>query len=310
MSDYPIRTEALSKTYRRGFLGLSGTVEALKSLTLEVPAGTVFGFLGPNGAGKTTTIKTLLGLLRPSGGQAWLMDVSVTRMDARQGLGYMPEAPAVYNDMTGEAFLQWLGQLSGMADDELAARIPVVLDEVGMTAYAGDCIGTYSRGRKQRIELAQALLSTPTLLILDEPLSGLDPTGRRSVCQLLTKYRDEYGTTVFFSSHILADVEDICDWIAILREGELQTVGRMDELLAVRHVEVSARGLKREGTMFIEKMGTYTQRDNERFAVFLEPDADVDRVKELFIRYGGTEVEVKKHCTSLEEFFTQTLARG
>jgi ABC-2 type transport system ATP-binding protein len=307
MSDYPIRTEALCKTYNTGFLKKGHPTNALQSLSIEVPSGSVFGFLGPNGAGKTTTIKALLGLLRPTSGKAWLMDIDSRKMKSREQVSYMPENPSVYENMTGTEFLKWSGRLAHMDDTQLEQRLPIVLEEVGMTEYTDQTMGTYSRGRKQRIEIAQALLSIPRLLILDEPLSGLDPIGRQSISQLLKTYSRKHGTTVFFSSHILADVEEICDWIAILDNGVLKKVGRLDELLPVRHVEISGQNIKQEGIMFIEKMGEFTQRSQNRFSVFLKADGNLGRVKKLFEKYGATDIQEKKHCESLEELFNKTV---
>jgi len=307
---YPIRTENLSKIFGGRWFSSSTRFTALDDLSLEVPAGSVFGFLGPNGAGKTTTIKLLLGLLKASSGKAWLMDKQANSMQSRAQVGYMPELPALYEQMSGREFLHWMGRLARLSGSHLDARTEEVLHEVELDAKAGERIGHYSRGMKQRLELAQALLHEPQLVILDEPFSGLDPVGRRHMRDVISHYNRNKGMTVFFSSHILADVENLCDWAAILKNGKLRALGRTDELLQVRQIEVSASNVRPEGIMFIEKMGEYSQKNKDRYSIFLAAHADAQGVVMLFTKYGGTDIEVKRHCTSLEEFFIDTIQDG
>lgn len=218
-----IRCEGLSRSY--------GPVEALKPLDLEVPAGTVFGFLGRNGAGKTTTIRLLTGLARPSTGRAWVAGVETTdgEDEARSRFGYLPEEPAFYGWMTPVEFLDYVGKLFYMPDQERRQRIEELLELAGLADVKKRRIEGFSRGMRQRLGLAQALIHQPPVLFLDEPTSALDPAGRREVLNLVERLRGE--TTIFLSSHILDDVERVCDTLGVVRQGELLLVTGRDELL-------------------------------------------------------------------------------
>ncbi|MDD2707019.1 MAG: ABC transporter ATP-binding protein [Verrucomicrobiae bacterium] len=305
MSEYPVRTEHLGKTYSSWFS--SRATEALADLTIEVPEGSVFGFLGPNGAGKTTTINMLIGLLKPTRGQAWLMGRSPMDGQAREHVGYMPEVPTVYPHMTAVEFLDMMGQLSHIETTRLKARIDEVISEVGLKGKENIPSIEFSKGMKQRLELAQAILAEPKLLILDEPFSGLDPIGRKDIRDLIVRYNKERKITVFFSSHILADTEIMCDWVGILNHGKLEALGMLEELLEVQNIEISGKNLRPEGMMFIEKMGDHTVKNGDVFSIFLKPNTATERVEQLFHKYGASDVKVKKHCKSLEEFFLQTV---
>ena len=213
MSSAAIRCEKLSKRY--------GSVLALDALDLEVEAGAVFGFLGPNGAGKTTTIKLLTGLTRPTAGRAWVDGVPVEHGGgaARQHFGYLPEDPRIYGWMKGREFLTLIGRLAGVPQQELQSRVEEMLDLADLKVAAGRRVGGYSRGMRQRLGLAQALITHPPVIFLDEPTSALDPVGRREVLGLIESLRGR--TTVFISTHILADVERVCDQVAVLNQGKL-----------------------------------------------------------------------------------------
>lgn len=219
-----IRCEELSRTY--------GAINALSNLNLEVEAGSVFGFLGRNGAGKTTTIRLLTGLSRPSSGAAWVDGVMTTSGDpaARERFGYLPEEPAFYNWLTPTEFLDYAGRLFGMSAVERQERTAELLSLSGLEDVKRRRIGGFSRGMRQRLGLAQALMHRPPVLLLDEPTSALDPAGRRDVLDLISTLRGQ--TTVFLSSHILADVERVCDTIGVVHEGQLLLVEERDRLLA------------------------------------------------------------------------------
>ena len=208
-----IRCEGLSKTY--------GQVVALQGLDLAVEAGTVFGFLGPNGAGKTTAIRLLVGLARPTRGRGWVAghEVTADAKAARRLVGYLPEEPAFYSWMTGAEFLDYMGRLFGLAGVERRKRVNELLELVGLREAGGRRVGGYSRGMRQRLGVAQALINRPPLLILDEPASALDPQGRRDVLTLIERLREQ--ATVFMSTHILSDVERVCDRVAIIDRGRL-----------------------------------------------------------------------------------------
>ncbi|MCB9421678.1 MAG: ABC transporter ATP-binding protein [Ardenticatenaceae bacterium] len=219
-----IRCEQLSRTY--------GEVQALKPLDLTVPEGVIFGFLGRNGAGKTTTIRLITGLAQPTTGAAWVNGLATTQTDgtAKQQFGYLPQEPAFYTWMTPREYLDYSARIFRIDSKGRGQRIEELLELVGLADVAKRPIHGFSGGMKQRLGLAQALIHRPPVLILDEPMAGMDPAGRRDVIELLDGLRGQ--VTVFFSSHILADVDRVCDQIAILHEGELLLVADRAELLA------------------------------------------------------------------------------
>ena len=209
-----------------------GSILALDRLDLVVPRGSVFGLLGPNGAGKTTTIRILTGLARPTAGNAFVagIEVGLDEPQLRRRLGYLDQDPRFYGWMTGRELLEIVGRLHGLAGSELRSRVDEMLARTGLTAAARRRIGGYSGGMRQRLGIAQALLHRPEILILDEPVSSLDPEGRRDLLELIAGLRGQ--ATVVFSTHLLADVERICDRVAILDRGRLITEGPLEELLA------------------------------------------------------------------------------
>ena len=229
MTDIQLSVRDLRKTYRPGLF--EAPVEVLKGLTLEVARGEIFGFLGPNGAGKTTTIKAITGIISPDSGAIEVCGLPHTSLEAKRRIGFMTESPYVYPHLTGTEYLRFCGELLGLDRGLLGERISEVLDEVGMTDRARRTMRTYSKGMLQRVALAQALLGEPELLILDEPMSGLDPVGRRDVRDLILA-QAAAGVTVFFSSHIIPDVEMICDRVAILVGGTVRAIGAVSELVS------------------------------------------------------------------------------
>jgi ABC-2 type transport system ATP-binding protein len=213
----------------RGLTKVYGEARALDGVDLTVEEGSIFGFLGPNGAGKTTTLRILTGLAQPTSGRVRILDRDVSGADdeVRQRIGFLPDVPGFYDWMTAGEFLRFAGGLFGLTGDPLDERVAVLLDLAGLTDVTTH-IGGYSRGMKQRLGVAQALVNAPKLLMLDEPTSALDPMGRKEVLEMLASLRGR--TTVFFSTHILADVERICDTVAILDHGKVVASGPMDEI--------------------------------------------------------------------------------
>ena len=209
-----------------------GAILALDGLDLVVPRGSIFGLLGPNGAGKTTTIRILTGLAQPTGGHASVagVEVGLDQPELRRRLGYLDQDPRFYGWMTGRELLELVGRLHGLAGSELNARVAEMLARTGLTGAATRRIGGYSGGMRQRLGIAQALLHRPQILFLDEPVSSLDPEGRRDLLELIAGLRGD--ATVVFSTHVLADVERICDRVAILDRGRLVTEGPLEALLA------------------------------------------------------------------------------
>ncbi len=233
MAELELEVIDLRKTFDPGLL--KSTIEVLKGLTFEVRRGEIFGFLGPNGAGKTTTIKAVMGLIRPDSGTIRVCGLPHTDLEARRRTGFMAESPYFYNHLSGREHLRFGAELLALERSRIEGRIREVLELVSMAGSADRAMRTYSKGMLQRIALAQALLGSPELLILDEPMSGLDPVGRRDVRDIILAER-ERGTTVFFSSHIIPDVETICDRVAIVVDGTVRATGTVRDLVA-REVE-------------------------------------------------------------------------
>lgn len=217
-----IRTENLSKRF--------GDIAAVDNLNLEVPDKAVFGFLGPNGAGKTTTVKMMIGLSSPSEGRTFIAGDEVVpgSVDVRRNFGFLPDVPAFYDWMTGREYLKFAGELYNIRYPELGKRIEEILDIVELRKAGSRKVGGYSRGMKQRLGLAQAMLHKPKVLFLDEPTSALDPIGRRDVLDLIGRLQEE--ATVFMSTHILSDVERVCDSVGIINEGKLVLTSTVEEL--------------------------------------------------------------------------------
>jgi len=227
-----LATHELTKDYALGFWR-TRPYRALDRLTLAVEPGEVFGFLGPNGAGKTTTLKLLMQLVYPTSGRAEILGRPAGDLDARRRLGYLPENPYFYDHLTAEELLNYFAALFGITGAARRARVNDLLDEVGIGAERRLQLRKFSKGMLQRVGLAQALVNEPDLVILDEPMSGLDPLGRRDVRSLILRLRDR-GCTVFFSSHVLSDAEALCNRVAILAKGRLVTTGRLSDMLAFR----------------------------------------------------------------------------
>jgi ABC-2 type transport system ATP-binding protein len=228
-----VQTSELTKVYRTGFWH-NQKIVSLKNCSLTVYQGETFGLLGPNGAGKTTLLKTLLGIVRPTSGRAWLLGSAIGDTKIKQRLGYLPENAYFYDYLTGWEFLQFVAGLFEIPTELQKQRIPLLLDLVGLSNAAAKKkqLRQYSKGMLQRIGMAQALINDPEVVFLDEPMSGLDPMGRYQIREIILSLKSQ-GKTIFFNSHILSDVEKICDRIAILAEGELICTGGLDELLGV-----------------------------------------------------------------------------
>ena len=225
-----LSTFELTKDYAVGFWR-KRPYRALDRLTLDVEAGEVFGFLGPNGAGKTTTLKLLMQLVFPTSGRAEMLGRPLGDLGAKRRIGFLPENPYFYDYLTAEELLAYFAALFGYRGAERRARASRMLDEVGLGAERRMPLRKFSKGMLQRVGIAQALINDPELVILDEPMSGLDPLGRRDVRALILRLRDR-GCTVFFSSHVLSDAEALCSRVAILAKGRLVASGRLTEMLA------------------------------------------------------------------------------
>src|SRR6187549_373236 len=273
-SEVVIETRNLSKVYR-DFWGRQ-KVRALKALDLQVYRGEIFGLLGPNGSGKSTTIKLLLGLLFPSSGQALVFGKDATDVAKNERIGYLPEESYLYKFLNAEETLDFYGRLFNMTPQVRKQRIEHLIQLVGIQHARRRQLREYSKGMTRRIGLAQALINDPELILLDEPTSGLDPIGTREMKDLILKLRDQ-GKTVLMSSHLLPDVQDVCDRIAILHQGELKELGAVSELLTVQDVvQLRAKGLSK---------------------------AAEDEIRGVIARHGGELVAVEHPTLSLEELF-------
>jgi ABC-2 type transport system ATP-binding protein len=281
-----VEAEHLAKTFAFGFWRKK--VRAVADASFTVEKNEIFGFLGPNGAGKTTTLKMLTGLIFPSSGRARLFGRPVGDRHAKLHLGFLPENPYFYDYLSGEELLDLMGRLFGLERRERRKRALALLDRVGLGRAGGRALRKYSKGMLQRIGIAQALVNDPDLVILDEPMSGLDPIGRKEIRDLIVELKRE-GKTVLFSTHILSDVELICDRVAMIVGGRMRDVGPLQTLLSPRllHTEL------------------VLERDGVTAAVRVAPDEDVDAAVRAALAAGQHVVSVTPRRESLEDLFVR-----
>jgi len=303
-----VEVSELRKTYLRGFWRTRTPV--LHGIDLSVAAGEVFGFLGPNGAGKTTTIKILMGLVFPTSGAARVLGRPAGDRDAKQRLGYLPENPYFYDYLSALELLDMVGRLHGMDAASRRRRSHELVERVGLAHAARRPLRSFSKGMMQRAGLAQALMGRPELVVLDEPMSGLDPLGRKEVRDLILELRRE-GTTVFFSTHILSDATMLCDRVAIIVRGTIRDVGPLGELLspAVQSVEVVWDAPAEALEELRRHPGEHTATAEGQ--VLRTTDA---AVAQAFVRAvvaaGGEVLQLQRHRQSLEELFVSEAREG
>jgi ABC-2 type transport system ATP-binding protein len=302
-----IEISGLEKTYSVGFWR-KRPKRALFPLNLTVEEGEIFGFLGPNGAGKTTTLKMLMGLVFPSGGSARIlgMDLDDPRMKAQ--IGFLPEQPYFYDYLTARELLRYYGQLSGVESGLLARKVDMVLERVGLRDAANVQLRKFSKGMLQRAGIAQAILHDPKVVFLDEPMSGLDPMGRREVRNLIEELKRE-GKTVFFSTHILSDAEALCDRVAVIHLGQLRGVGAVEELTGGGRGQVEIVWSGSTVPNAIRALGADCHAAGETVRVVLaeeHQDAVVDVLRRERLRL----VSVTPVRMSLEEYFMRQLGDG
>jgi ABC-2 type transport system ATP-binding protein len=279
-------------------------VEAVKGVSFTVQRGEIFGFLGPNGAGKTTTIKMLTGLIAPTGGEAFLFGKRVPAPESRERIGFLPENPYVYPYLTPREFVELSGRLSGLKGARLLARTNEVLAQANI-AYAADRqVRRLSKGMLQRAGLAAALVSDPEMLILDEPMSGLDPVGRKEVRDLIFAERDR-GRTIFFSTHILSDVEAMCDRVAILRDGRVVLSGALRQLLReeVLGTEVALAAASDALCDALAEQGFHLVRRPDVVLIEIDGEARVGEVLQQALAAGARVIEVSRKRETLEDLF-------
>ena len=301
-----IEVAGFAKTFKVGFFRRSSV--AAVDINFEVEQGEIFGFLGPNGAGKTTTIKAMLGLIRPDAGTIRLLGVAPDSMAWRQGVGYMPEHPTFYDYLTGREVVTWFGQLSGLNRIDAAQRGERLLQRVGLAHALDRRLRGYSKGMLQRAGLAAALVSDPKLLILDEPMTGLDPIGRKEIRELILSLKDE-GRTVFFSTHILPDIEMTCDRVAIIDKGKTRRTGRLQDILTetIRGIDVVIEGISHAEREQWTVQGVDIQLgDGKLVATFNEID-DARAFAEQAQSKGGKLSRFEPHRDDLESIFVRSL---
>lgn len=312
-----IDVEHLSKTYREGLL-FPRIHPALKDVSLQVRGGEVFGLLGPNGAGKTTLIKVLLGILHPTKGLAQVLKEPAGSKAARRKIGYLPENLVFPRHHTGRSALYFYGRLSEMSDAQIAKREEELFDLVSLSGRQNEAVRRYSKGMRQRLGLAQAMLHDPDLLILDEPTDGLDPMGRSQIRDVLDKLKQR-GKTVFLNSHILQEVELICDRVAIMALGQLRGIGTIDELIR-SHTDEQQSSVKLEVLASPERIKQLNTRAHEatvesinlgqasseglsRISVDRIDQAGVDRLVDQLRAEGISILRIERARPSLEQVF-------
>ncbi len=301
-----IETRDLTKDYDEGFWRRRPR-RALDRLTLDVDAGQIFGFLGPNGAGKTTTLKLLLELLYPSGGSASILGLPIGSIALKRRIGYLPEHPYFYDYLTAEELLTYFASLFGYGPGERRPRVTQLLDKVGIGAERRLALRKYSKGMLQRVGLAQALLNDPEVVFLDEPMSGLDPLGRRDARALIHELRRR-GCTVFFSSHILSDAETLCDRVAVLARGRLVAQGRVDEIVAfdVKGWELIVGDIDPAGVEQVAaRVSKVTQIAHGRFVLEIQGREAPDRLLAELTASGATLVSLNPLRETLEDYFVK-----
>ncbi len=300
-----IETFALEKIYFAGFWRKRPKV-ALKPLTLVVPEGAVFGYLGPNGAGKTTTLKLLMGLIFPTAGSAKILGFDWRDPHVKAQIGFLPEQPYFYDYLTAVELLGYYAQLSGMLARDRRRRISEVLSRVGLPDAGHIQLRKFSKGMLQRVGIAQAIIHDPRLVFLDEPMSGLDPIGRRQVRDLIQSLKDE-GKTVFFSTHILSDAEALCDSVAVLHQGELRGVGVVQDLLARFSGRVEVIWDGPAAVSAVQALGCECHSTGDTTRAVLPQDrleAAIDAIR----RCRGRLISVTPVRASLEDYFLEQLS--
>jgi len=287
----------LKKSFRSNFYFRKR--EVLKGVNLEIENGEIFGFLGPNGAGKTTTIKCILGLLKKDSGTIRIQEEENESLELRTKIGYLPEQPYFYEYLTARELLSFFGQLFRLPTAEIEKRSTELLKLVGLEESANLILRKFSKGMLQRIGIAQALINDPQFLILDEPFSGLDPIGRKEIRELILKLKTE-GKTIFFSSHIIQDMELLCDRIAVLFKGKIQKAGKLSELLdkTVMYYEIVCQNISETKLKTI--YSSYTFQDNQYY-LRLEAGDDLNYIIESIIHNDGRIIAVNPVKKKLEE---------
>jgi ABC-2 type transport system ATP-binding protein len=299
-----IETEALTKDYHVGFWR-PRPYRALDALTIQVEEGEVFGFLGPNGAGKSTTLKLLMGLIFPTSGGARILGRPVADLEMRRRIGFLPENPYFYDYLSAEELLTYFARLSGLRGGDCTTRVSRVLDEVGIGGERKMKLRSFSKGMIQRVGVAQALVAEPRVVFFDEPMSGLDPLGRRDLRQLMLRLR-ERGCTVFFSSHILSDAEALCSRVAILAQGRLMAQGRLADIVAfeLRGWELVVANLSDATRVTLQgRVAALVHLSERRYTIELNASQRPEPIIQELASAGVEIVSLNPIRTTLEDYF-------
>ncbi len=302
MTEIVLSTDQLTKRY--------GKRVAVDALSLEVNRGDIFGFLGHNGAGKSTTIRMVLGLIKPTSGSAKLLgcDIRKERAKALARVGAIVEAPAFYNNLSGLQNLKILSSMSGGASKD---RIDEVLKIVGLLGREDDPVGVYSHGMRQRLGIAQALLPNPELIILDEPTDGLDPQGIREIRELILKLRDDLGLTVFLSSHLLHEIEQICNRVAIMREGVMLYQGDVATLIdEEKTVKLTVDRIEEVIELLLQSDSVSLERNGDNSIYLRVPDEEIPMINQMLVSRGFQVSELSRQRESLEDVFIRLTEGG
>jgi ABC-2 type transport system ATP-binding protein len=304
-----IRTRDLTKDFPVGFWR-PRPYRALDGLSIEVAHGEVFGFLGPNGAGKTTTLKLLMQLVFPTSGEAEILGRPVGDVSVRHRIGYLPENPYFYDHLTAEELLTYYARLFRIDPSSRRQRVTAILDRLGIGAERRLQLRKFSKGMLQRVGIAQALLNEPDVIVLDEPMSGLDPLGRRDVRALILELRDQ-GRTVFFSSHILSDAEALCSRVAILAKGRLAAAGRLSDLqeFAVQGWELVVSGVPPDVLDRVRRrVRSVTSITRDRYSIDLAADGHPEQLLAELTAAGATLIALNPIRETLEDLFVRRVS--
>jgi ABC-2 type transport system ATP-binding protein len=303
-----LETIGLTKEYRSGWWR-NRVTRALDRLDLEVEAGEVFGLLGPNGAGKSTTLKLLFRLLFPTAGSARILGKPLDDLSVRHRVSYLPENPAFYEHLTAQEFLNYVARLFGLGAAERRRRVGELIEQLGLAEFRHVPLRRFSKGMIQRVGLAQALVNEPEVVFLDEPMSGLDPLGRREVREVILSLKQR-GKTVFFSTHILSDAETLCDRVAVLHHGRMQGCGELNTILRleVSSTELVLEGLSPQVSAELERYDCSLVRTGERVRAEIPGEEAVREVLEVVLRHKTKLISVNPVKRSLEDYFFEKLS--
>jgi ABC-2 type transport system ATP-binding protein len=308
MSEHAVYLRGVHKSFRTGFI--MKKIQALSGVSLEINKGEVFGYLGPNGSGKTTTLKLIMGILFPDKGVIRVMNRLPKDIVAKEKIGFLPESPYFYEYLTAREFLDFYARLFNISSSVRKERIIRLLNMVGLEKKADTALRLYSKGMLQRIGIAQALINDPEMIILDEPMTGLDPLGRAEVKQIIHGLKDR-GKTIIFSSHILPDVEALADRVGIIINGQIRDVGKLDELLGkrVKSMEITVRG---GNETMVEQLSEYAilrRAVDDRYLFSIKKKDFVNKVIDV-VRWFDAEIEtVEPIRVSLEELFISEMKK-